>query len=108
MLDVKDVDTASLSILNDEQRIQKATEVKVLANQAFKGGKLDEALALYKEAANYMSKLRRALYQILYVRHNCRLYINTSLTLTNLTEVSWNNSIFFVDTVKVRERLLKS
>ena len=57
MLSAKDVDTGSLSILNDEQRIEKAKETKVRANEAFKAGKLDEALNLYKEAANYVSKL---------------------------------------------------
>ena len=57
IISAKDVDAGSLSILNDEQRVQKAKEVKECANQAFKNGKLEEALSLYKEAANYVSKL---------------------------------------------------
>ena len=57
VISAKDVDTGSLSILNDEQRVERAKETKLRANEAFKAGKLDDALDLYKEAANYVSKL---------------------------------------------------
>ena len=43
--------------MNDEAKYQKAEEVKLQANTAFKAQKFDEALVLFKEASSYISKL---------------------------------------------------
>lgn len=57
VLAVRDVDSASLKIMTDEMRCEKAEEVKKLANEAFREQRFDEALVLYKEASMYVGKL---------------------------------------------------
>ena len=57
VLSAKGIDGESISIMNDEAKYQKAEEVKLQANAAFKAQKFDEALILFKEASSYISKL---------------------------------------------------
>ena len=57
LLAVKDVDTGSVSIMNDEQKLAKAEETKERANEAYRAQRYDEALLLFKEASSYVARL---------------------------------------------------
>ena len=50
---------ASSSLMPDETKIQKAEQDKEKGTVAYKAKDLDSALRHYKEAANYVSSLRK-------------------------------------------------